>query len=104
MRGAWRLSIAVWVAAVFAAPVAAPAQQATPPQATSNTPATDAIGPRELQNFSLGGTVTRPADTPLARASAPPQTRAPADQVRTNPGQAPAATRGTASPSPRPSA
>lgn len=89
-------------AGLMLAPLPALAQSA--PDTTTNTPATDAIGPRELQNFSLGGTVTRPADTPPARASAPPQTRAPADQVRTNPEQAREATRGTASPSPRPSA
>ncbi|MGZ2412141.1 hypothetical protein ACUXST_001562 [Sphingomonas sp. F9_3S_D5_B_2] len=36
----------------------------TPPPATTNTPAPNTVGPRELQNFSLGGTVTRPADGP----------------------------------------
>lgn len=96
------MGLAMAAAGLMLAPLPALAQSV--PDTTSNTPATDAIGPRELQNFSLGGTVTRPADTPPARASAPPQTRAPADQVRTNPEQAPAATRGTASPSPRPSA
>lgn len=30
--------------------------------ATTNTPATDSIGPRELQNFNLQGAVTRPAE------------------------------------------
>ena len=38
----------------------------------SNTPASDAIGPRELQNFSISGTVTRPADTPPPRPEARP--------------------------------
>ena len=36
----------------------------TRPRRTSDTPATDAVGPRELQNFSLNGTVTRAADQP----------------------------------------
>jgi len=75
MRGAWRFSIAIWAAGLVIQPVTAAAQE-TP---TSNTPATDAVGPRELQNFSLPGTVTRPADQPAARASTrstpPPSTR-----------------------------
>src|SRR3569833_3624211 len=55
--------------------------QPTRPQSVSpaNTaqPATT-VGPRELQNFSLGGTATRPSESP------PPATTAP-----TNPGFAP---------------
>ena len=39
--------------------------QSTPPPTTS-APAPDTVGPRELQNFSLGGTTTRPAETPPA--------------------------------------
>ncbi|MFL6729222.1 MAG: hypothetical protein ACJ8EZ_04760, partial [Sphingomicrobium sp.] len=42
---------------------AALAQNTTEPASTS-TPATDSVGPRELQNFSLPGTRTRPADPP----------------------------------------
>src|SRR6185369_6109130 len=41
------------------------------PAPTTNTPATDTIGPRELQNFSLEGNVTRPADQ--RPATQPPQ-------------------------------
>lgn len=42
------------------------------PDAASNTPATDAIGPRELQDFTLPGTAAKPAEqsppaTPVAR-------------------------------------
>src|SRR4051794_6666750 len=36
--------------------------QNTAQPATTNSPASDAVGPRELQNFSLPGTTTRPAD------------------------------------------
>ena len=54
-------------AALAFASVPAPAQDAG--QAATNTPATDAIGPRELQNFNLNGTVTTPAEPqPAARA------------------------------------
>ena len=51
------------------APGIALAQQTAPP--ASDTPATDAIGPRDLQNFSLNGTVTRAADQPAPVAPAP---------------------------------
>jgi hypothetical protein len=49
--------------------------QEAPPEATANTPAADSIGPRELQNFNLQGTVTRrpeqPEPAPAAPAAAP---------------------------------
>lgn len=57
--------------ALALAPATALAQEASP--ADSNTPAADAIGPKALQNFSLNGTVTRPADQPAAVA--PPATQ-----------------------------
>jgi hypothetical protein len=47
---------------------------------TTNTAAPNSVGPRELQNFSLNGTVTRQADAPP-----PASTRAP---VRTAPDRA----------------
>jgi hypothetical protein len=54
----------------------APATQNTPAASTptTNAPATDAIGPRELQNFSLPGTSARPAEQqqpPVAITPAP---------------------------------
>ncbi len=49
---------------------AAPVLAQAVPDTTSNTPATDAVGPRELQNFSLPGTTTRPADQPATTAPA----------------------------------
>ena len=62
MRAVSRLGLAMVAASLALAPVAATAQTAQP--STTPPPATDTIGPRELQNFSLGGTVTRQADTP----------------------------------------
>jgi hypothetical protein len=42
--------------------------QQTPP-ATTNTPANDSVGPRDLKNFNLGGTVTREAQPPATADS-----------------------------------
>jgi len=67
MKGVWRLAIAVGTGALALAP--APLAAQSTPGATSNTPATDAVGPRELQNFSLSGNVTHPADQPAAPAT-----------------------------------
>ena len=72
MRAGLRLGIAIAAAglALGGAPVLA---QEAPPEAATNTPASDSIGPRELQNFNLQGTVTqRPPETaPAAPAPAP---------------------------------
>ena len=62
MRAVSRVGLVMVAAGLMLGPVPAFAQRA--PDATTNTPATDSIGPRELQNFSLNGTVTRAADTP----------------------------------------
>jgi hypothetical protein len=78
MRAGLRLAFGLLAAALALAGAPALAQDAS--QATTNTPATDSIGPRELQNFSIDGTVTRPADpqpaarTPAPARSTPPQT------------------------------
>jgi hypothetical protein len=77
MRAVWRLAVAVLAVGLSLGPLPALAQDATQP-AQSNTPATDAIGPRDLQNFSLNGTVTRSADpvaVPRASSRAPATTR-----------------------------
>lgn len=66
----------VLAGALSVAPMTALAQQAP---AASDTPATDAIGPRDLQNFSLQGTVTRAADQPPP-TEAPAQRRQPRSQ------------------------
>ena len=70
MRAGKRLSVAIWAAGLMLWP--APLVAQTVPDAPASTPTTDAVGPRELQNFSLSGTVTRPAD------KAPPAIAAPA--------------------------
>lgn len=75
--------------ALLAAP--ASAQQAAP--AATNTQATpDVVGPAQLKDFSLNGTVTRRADTPAA--TAPAATRTPTRSAETSspsPSPAPAA-------------
>ena len=83
MRGGLRLAITVLAAGLTLAPAIALAQSV--PDAATNTPATDAIGPRDLQNFSLPGTRNRPAGQPPAPgttqqppARTPPTTQAPA--------------------------
>ena len=89
MRAGLRFTIMLAAAGLGLGPASALAQSTTEPPATSNAPATDAVGPRELQNFSLPGTTTRPADQP-AQAPRPPVVRrrrratapAPADQRR----------------------
>jgi hypothetical protein len=53
-------------------PAAALAQAV--PDASTNAPSSTAIGPRELQNFSLPGTPAKPVEQPAA----PPTTRTPA--------------------------
>jgi len=61
---------------LWLAPAPVPAQNTTEP-ATTNTPATDSVGPRELQNFSLPGTTTRPGEqAPVVAPAVPaPQPR-----------------------------
>lgn len=77
MRGGLRLTIAVAAAGLALAPMAALAQDVPP--ATTNAPATETVGPRELQNFNLGGTVTRPAEPQPARTTTAPAARAPSE-------------------------
>jgi hypothetical protein len=75
MRAVLRLTIAMFAGGLWLGPSLAFAQSAGQP--TTNTPATDTIGPRELQNFNLNGTVTRTADTPPPAPSTRVQTRQP---------------------------
>jgi hypothetical protein len=105
--------ITLLAAATFGlAPAAVLAQAALEPP-TANPPARDTIGPRELQNFSLSGRVTRPADQPAAPTStAPAQTAvrpalaAPRRMVQNSPAQQTASpvTSPAPAPSPRPQA
>lgn len=55
-------------------PAQAAPQPVTPPKQT-NSPASDSIGPRELQNFSLPGTVTQPREAQPATSQPPPAER-----------------------------
>ncbi|MEO6256833.1 MAG: hypothetical protein ABIO69_08490 [Sphingomicrobium sp.] len=105
-----RFGIAAMAVALALAPVAGPAlaQEAppattapaeTPPPATP--PPAETIGPRELQNFSLNGTVTRPAPQVPATTTAPAVTSTGTESPR--PGAAPTeptASRPTRGPSP----
>jgi hypothetical protein len=72
MKAVRRVRLALVAGALSLSPAAALAQQQPAPQqqspATPNSP-TDAIGPGALQNFSLNGTVTRPAAAPPAPSS-----------------------------------
>ena len=80
MEAGWRLIVRfAVVAALAAAPVTLRAQSAEPPP-----PAEDSgvVGPRELQNFSINGTVTQPA--PERPAPAQPVTRPQAPDPATN--------------------
>ena len=75
MRAGLRFGIATSAIALVLAPAPLVAQDTAP---TTNTPANDTIGPRELQDFTLNGTVTRPAPTTLARPVPPPASSRPA--------------------------
>ena len=81
MRAVSRFRQGLLAAALGLAPVAALAQQTPVANSTTNAPASDLIGPQELQNFSLSGTATHPADqtapAPSPASTPPPQTAAP---------------------------
>ena len=83
-----RLLLAGWTV-ILASP--AFAQQTVPPTTTnppapaSNAPATDAIGPRELQNFSLPGTATRPAQQAPSPATSTPSPSAQTQPTESGP-------------------
>ncbi|MEO5611410.1 MAG: hypothetical protein ABIT68_01410 [Sphingomicrobium sp.] len=91
MRAGLRFGIAASAAALALAPAPLLAQDAAP---VTNTPATDTIGPRELQNFTLNGTVTRPAPTtPVRTVPVPaPAATQPRDQAPVPPRPRPAPT------------
>jgi hypothetical protein len=78
MRAGLRFGVAALAIALAFAPLPALAQDSTAPatNTTASPPASDAIGPRELENFSLNGVVTRPAETPPARATPAPRSTA----------------------------
>ena len=72
MRAGLRLGTVL--AAASLALGAAPALAQSVPQ-QQNPPASDSVGPRDLQNFNLGGTVTRQAQPPSAPAATAPAPR-----------------------------
>lgn len=84
MRAGLSLCIAAAIAALAAG--AASAQSTTAPAtapAPQQSPPPDSVGPRELRDFSLGGTSARPAEIPAAQepATATPAPTTPAAQV-----------------------
>jgi hypothetical protein len=102
MRAGLRFCIAAFAAALALGPVTAAAQNNA---ATTSTPAPDSVGPGELRDFTLNGTVTRrepapattqtPAPAPArpAPSTQPPSTPAPSTRApsTTAPQRVPAA-------------
>ena len=119
MRAGLRFGIAVSAALAFA-PVPALAQNAVDAAAPAPAayPPAEAIGPRELENFSLNGVVTRPAQSaparptapreeaagPAARPSAPPQRLAQAEPAQVARAEEPARSQTVELPPPTPAA
>ena len=93
MKAGGALTIVAMVVALGAAaaraqsqPQSQPPAQTQPQPAPQTPPPADSVGPRELRDFSLPGTATRPADT----APAQQQPAAPAARPATNQPTAPA--------------
>lgn len=87
------MGVLALAAGLALAPEASLAQDANTQAPASDTPATDAVGPRDLQNFTLNGTVTRPADpvaVPRGAARAPAPTPRPEAAQSTTASSAPA--------------
>lgn len=101
MKAGQRLGLAIGVAALALAATPTLAQTVPPPP--EETPESGAIGPRELQNFSIDGTVTRRADPPPAQRPPPPAARAPATQGAEARDPAPSSERVTEAPAAAPS-
>lgn len=108
MRSAVRVAIGIWLTGLALGPAAVAAQEAPPP----STPTPHSIGPKALQNFSLQGNVTRPADGPAeppprkaaTTASEPPGSTAPKPERRPATEVRKAARASDATPRPAPSA
>src|SRR4051794_9397966 len=69
MRAGLRFTRILLTGGLWLVPSSALAQNTLEP-ATTNTPATDAVGPRELRNFSLPGTSAGPTVQPPAAPAA----------------------------------
>ncbi|MEO7564375.1 MAG: hypothetical protein ABIR63_01525 [Sphingomicrobium sp.] len=95
MTAKFRSGIAILLAGLVlaAAPVRAQEQPQQPATSTTN----DSVGPRELQDFNLQGTITRRAE-PLP-SPPPPTTRAPTDRPATGPAPSPLVPAPAATPS-----
>ncbi len=100
MKAGQRLGLAIGVAALALAATPTLAQTAPPPPEETDS---GAIGPRELQNFSIDGTVTRRADPPPAQRLTPPAARAPATPGAEARDPAPSSERVTEAPAAAPS-
>ncbi|HUE79579.1 MAG TPA: hypothetical protein VMN38_08110 [Sphingomicrobium sp.] len=100
MRAGLRFGIAAFAAAFALCAGPALAQNTAAPGANTaaDSPPPGTIGPRELENFSLNGTVTRPAPTVPARPAPAPATAAPRTSPATQPGPAAAQDRAAAQP------
>ena len=101
MRGARRLTIACLAAGLMLGSASASAQDAA---ATTNTPAAQSVGPRELQNFSLQGNVTRPTEEPAQRTATPVAANPDDQPTASAPAERRAARRETATSAPTPRA
>lgn len=76
MRAVLRLAMTLVAAGLTVGPTTALAQDATQPAASAPPPATsNTVGPSDLQNFNLQGTVTRPAERPAAPPPTTPRPR-----------------------------
>ncbi|MEO6581376.1 MAG: hypothetical protein ABIN68_01045 [Sphingomicrobium sp.] len=82
MRAGLRFGMVAAAIALMLAPAPGLAQVAAP---ATNTPATDTIGPRELRDFTLNGTVTRPAETAPSRIAPAPARPQPRTTTTTTP-------------------
>ena len=107
MRAVSRCKGLLLAGALALVPAAALAQEApaTTNSATGSAPApADSVGPKDLQNFTLNGTVTRPADQPAAAQPAPSERRPAVATPKVEPTDQPArsARSGEARPTPAP--
>lgn len=93
MRAVSRLANLLLAGLLALAPAMAPAQEAP----ASSAPATGTVGPKELQNFTLNGTVTRPADQPVA-VQPVPKRRQPRTEAQSAPPASVSAPRGGETP------
>jgi hypothetical protein len=85
MRAGLRWTVVLLGAGLLVAAAPALAQDATATQPTTSAPPpSDAIGPKELQNFSLKGSISRPSEqSTIGPIATSPATSAPAQAAQT---------------------